>query len=201
MAGKVPCKCLPYFTDYHAHCHRICGPCFLLVSCQCKVEDMVLLRVFVSLPARRFDLQHAVTASNLFKYCHPAQGVVLFKHHDPLSFSLPQLSDLVSVSHSWFQAAAVAATGKEATGDIQRSYQQQCENGNCGSDEGSSSGTSLGIDTEVRQQEPPPQHGQAGRRGQLHALFLWNCLPRAGWWRLGCAPKHHHAWRARPCAA
>ncbi|GAB4820069.1 hypothetical protein N2152v2_007115 [Parachlorella kessleri] len=79
-----------------------------------------------------------------------------------------------------WQAAAVAATGKEATGDIQRSYQQQCENGNCGSDEGSSSGTSLGIDTEVRQQEPPPQHGQAGRRGQLHPLFLWNCLPRAG---------------------
>ena len=149
------------------------------------------------LPARRLESQYAVTASNLFKYCHPAQGVVLFKHHDPLSFSLPQLSDLLNVSQSWFQAAAAAATGEEARGGVQHSHQQQCENGNSGSKDGSSSGASLGSSTELRQRQQEQhqeqhrqQQGQAGRRSQLHPLFIWNSLPRAGWWLMEwfCTP-------------
>ena len=59
-------------------------------------------------PRGRVEGRHAVSASNLFKYCEPAQGVVLFKHHDPLSFDLAQLSDLLAVSHRWLQAAAAA---------------------------------------------------------------------------------------------
>ena len=53
----------------------------------------------------RIERAHAVTASNLFKYCQPCHGLVLFKHHDPLSFHQQQLSDLLSCSQGWFQAA------------------------------------------------------------------------------------------------
>lgn len=45
---------------------------------------------------------HSVTASNLFKYCQPAHGLVLFKHHQPLEFSLAQLSDLLNTARGWF---------------------------------------------------------------------------------------------------
>lgn len=44
---------------------------------------------------------------------HRTQGVILFKHHDPLAFSLEQLADLVDVSHAWFRRAA----GEEAARD------------------------------------------------------------------------------------
>jgi hypothetical protein len=75
-----------------------------------------------------------VTASNLFKYCEPAQGVVLFRHHDPLAFNAEQLADLVAASHEWMlRSAAAQRAGAEA-----------------------------------------------GVREQLHPLFVWNCLPRAG---------------------
>ena len=46
-----------------------------------------------------------MTASNLFKYCQLCHGLVLFKHHDPLSFHQQQLSDLLSCAQGWFQAA------------------------------------------------------------------------------------------------
>ena len=45
-----------------------------------------------------------MTASNLFKYCQPCHGLVLFKHHQPLEFSLPQLADLLLCARSWFWA-------------------------------------------------------------------------------------------------
>lgn len=54
----------------------------------------------------RVDRTHAVTASNLFKYGAPYQGVILFKHHDPLVFSLPQLTDLLLVADEWFLEAS-----------------------------------------------------------------------------------------------
>ncbi|KAL4448868.1 hypothetical protein ABPG77_007585 [Micractinium sp. CCAP 211/92] len=57
---------------------------------------------------------HAVSASNLFKYVQPAQGVILFKHHDPLHFSLEQLQDLISVSQQWFDQAAAAEAANDA---------------------------------------------------------------------------------------
>lgn len=46
-----------------------------------------------------------MTASNLFKYCQPCHGLVLFKHHQPLEFSLQQLADLLLCARAWFQAA------------------------------------------------------------------------------------------------
>jgi hypothetical protein len=54
----------------------------------------------------RAERTHAVTASNLFKYVAPAQGLVLFKdHHDPLQWDFDQFKDLVDCSEEWFQKA------------------------------------------------------------------------------------------------
>jgi hypothetical protein len=53
----------------------------------------------------RIELAHAVTGSNLFKYAEPCHGLTLFKAHDPLVFSLEQLSDFMSVSEAWFAAS------------------------------------------------------------------------------------------------
>lgn len=50
----------------------------------------------------RIEGKHAVSASNLFKYVAPMQGLVLFKHHEPLEFTYEQLSDLLDVAHRWF---------------------------------------------------------------------------------------------------
>lgn len=46
---------------------------------------------------------HSVTASNLFKYCQPAHGLVLWKHHQPLEFTLEQLGDLLTTAQGWFE--------------------------------------------------------------------------------------------------
>jgi hypothetical protein len=56
----------------------------------------------------RIELPGAVTASNLFKYASPGHGLALFKHHDPLSFEQPQLSDLLDASWLWFCALRAA---------------------------------------------------------------------------------------------
>ena len=56
----------------------------------------------------RVELEHAVTASNLFKYCKPCHGLVLFKHHHPLRFGLPQLADLLLAADGWVERAAAA---------------------------------------------------------------------------------------------
>jgi hypothetical protein len=57
----------------------------------------------------RIEGPHAVSASNLFKYNGPHQGVIMFKHHPPLTFSLEQTCDLLDVAAGWFKAAAAAA--------------------------------------------------------------------------------------------
>lgn len=46
-----------------------------------------------------------MTASNLFRYCQPCHGLVLFKHHQPLDFTQAQLSDLLLCAQGWFRAA------------------------------------------------------------------------------------------------
>ncbi len=38
---------------------------------------------------------------------------MLFKHHQPLEFSLPQLTDFLAVSDGWFQAAATTASTQQ----------------------------------------------------------------------------------------
>lgn len=49
----------------------------------------------------RIETEHVVSASNLFKV-HGLHGLILFKHHDPLEFSEPQLAELLQVSHQWY---------------------------------------------------------------------------------------------------
>ena len=58
-------------------------------------------------PFGRIESTFAVTASNLFKYVAPYQAVVLFKHHNPLTFNQRELGDLLKVSHQWFQSAQI----------------------------------------------------------------------------------------------
>ena len=53
----------------------------------------------------RIELEHVVTASNLFKYCQPCHGLVLFKHHHPLQFNQQQLAELLRASQQWFMQA------------------------------------------------------------------------------------------------
>ncbi|KAK9905646.1 hypothetical protein WJX75_003820 [Coccomyxa subellipsoidea] len=69
----------------------------------CQWRTLTALDVF-----GRIERTHAISASNLFKYCQPFHGLVLFRHHDPLKFSLPQLSDLLQVAEEWFERASAA---------------------------------------------------------------------------------------------
>lgn len=55
--------------------------------------------------AYRVETAHTVTASNLFKYCEPCHGLVLFKHHHPLHFSRQQVSELLNTASEWFRAS------------------------------------------------------------------------------------------------
>jgi len=53
----------------------------------------------------RIEGDHCVTASNLFKYVAPYQGLVFLKHkHEALDFSLEELMDYLNVSARWFGA-------------------------------------------------------------------------------------------------
>lgn len=61
----------------------------------------------------RIEGKHCVSASNLFKYAAPSQGVILFKHHDPLELDLPRVADLLEVADGWFNAAAEAAAAQD----------------------------------------------------------------------------------------
>lgn len=54
----------------------------------------------------RIDTGSVVTASNLFKYCEPGHGLLLFKHHDPLAFSATDIGHLLHAADCWFKAAA-----------------------------------------------------------------------------------------------
>lgn len=151
----------------------------------------------------RIESSHAVTASNLFKYCHPHQGVVLFKHHDPLEFSRQQLGDMLDVSHAWLQAAAAhavasleqraqeegedeAAAGAQQPGNdgvprsgaaVQGSTGQQAGCTNKGHHHQQKQ---RGVQGERCSQQEQGGQGDVRQGGQLHPLFLWNCLPRAG---------------------
>ncbi|DBB17222.1 TPA: hypothetical protein ACH3X3_014281 [Trebouxia sp. C0006] len=56
----------------------------------------------------RTETTHTVTASNLFKYCEPCHGLVLFKHHHPLQFDQQQVAELLCTAHQWFAASQQA---------------------------------------------------------------------------------------------
>ncbi|KAK9837468.1 hypothetical protein WJX81_004534 [Elliptochloris bilobata] len=59
----------------------------------------------------RVENEHALTASNLFKYCQPAHGLVLFRRHDPLAFSAPELAGALAAASEWLRQAARAHPG------------------------------------------------------------------------------------------
>jgi hypothetical protein len=48
----------------------------------------------------RVENEYAVSASNLFKFTQH-HGLILFKHHDPLTFSEPQLGGLLCAAQGW----------------------------------------------------------------------------------------------------
>lgn len=57
----------------------------------------------------RIETEDVVTASNLFKYCAPHHGLLLFKRHHPLDFTLTEVVQLLSCGALWFERAAAAA--------------------------------------------------------------------------------------------
>ena len=71
------------------------------------------------IPFGRVEGPYAVSASNLFKYGAPYQGVILFKHHSPLEFNFLQFSDLLNVSNGWFHKAAQNVVVTNADGSIE----------------------------------------------------------------------------------
>ena len=78
----------------------------------CSWDDRTAKDIFPN-DTYRIEGPHCVSASNLFKYTAPRQGVVAFKHHDPLCFTRNQVADLLNVADGWFAAAAAA----EGTGN------------------------------------------------------------------------------------
>mmetsp|Transcript_40099 Transcript_40099/g.71979 ORF Transcript_40099/g.71979 Transcript_40099/m.71979 type:complete len:394 (-) Transcript_40099:103-1284(-) len=60
----------------------------------------------------RVDTPTCVSASNLFKYCAPFHGLVVFKEHDPLKINLNGVVDLMRCSAEWFRRAAAASVGR-----------------------------------------------------------------------------------------
>jgi hypothetical protein len=143
------------------------------------------------LMVRRVEKVHAVTASNLFKYCAPYHGVVLFKHHQPLHFSKAQLSDLLSAADEWIVRAAAAvrvartagaAHASSATNPTEnpnvdpcsRPYNMPAEAVSVLPERRSSPDSGPGRpaaepDLDTDDGDPP-----------LHPFFLWNCGARAG---------------------
>lgn len=57
----------------------------------------------VGIPNGRIQGQHCMTASNSAKY-DGVSGMVTFNEHDPLKFSLEQLSDYIGVAQEWSRA-------------------------------------------------------------------------------------------------
>ncbi|MEW5307702.1 MAG: hypothetical protein WDW36_010080 [Sanguina aurantia] len=151
-------------------------------------------------PWGRIEGPHAITASNLFKYAQPYHGLALFRHHDPLSFTLPQLADLCAVSGKWMLAAAAEHALTHSTTLQQQQQQQQQQHSSC----------SPSADCPASPASHGPRHSQdavtngsggtavsgpafipGGQRpvpDPLWPFFLWNCNARAG-----ASQAHGHA--------
>jgi len=104
----------------------------------------------------RVERPHAISGSNLFKYGEPFHGLAVFKHHDPLNWSIEQLADLLDVSASWFEAA-------QETHAVSRMQGLQ----------------NAGARGHPEETEATEAWGPRADR-QLHTFFLWNCLARSG---------------------
>lgn len=46
-----------------------------------------------------------ISGSNLFKYCTPYHGILIFKEHDPYSYSYAQIKDLMCATIDWLNLA------------------------------------------------------------------------------------------------
>jgi hypothetical protein len=78
-----------------AHGGKRSGPACTSVGALCKP--------WAGLALCRVENEHAVTASNLFKYCAPAHGLVLFRRHDPLAFTAPELRGALAAAAEWLR--------------------------------------------------------------------------------------------------
>ncbi len=84
---------------------------FWQVTCCMSVAkcNTIQLKITQLQPATcRIETTHTVTASNLFKYCEPCHGLILFKHHHPLHFDQQQVAELLCTAHQWFAASQQA---------------------------------------------------------------------------------------------
>jgi hypothetical protein len=82
--------------------------------------------------------------------------VVLFRHHDPLTFTAEQLADLLDASWLWF------ARSQQHYNSCQQRQQGQAAR------------------RPGRQQVQEDSAAAASGEAALWPFFLWNCLPRAG---------------------
>ena len=105
-----------------------------------------------------------VSASNLFKYCAPAHGLLLFKHHDPHAFTAANVQELLLAGSRWFEAAATAAAGSGSA-----SWEHSESGG----------GLSAGS-TPVMPSSPQALQPSQSASRRFWPLLLWNNLPRAG---------------------
>lgn len=127
--------------------------------------------------ANRVEVGNVVTASNLFKYCAPGHGLLLFKHHDPLTFSASDVQQLLLAGSLWFDAAAEAAAAGQSSsrhahaspGAKQRSMSHR---------QTPVPPSQLGGATAPAFADSWAANGDPGPR--LWPLLLWNNLPRAG---------------------
>lgn len=81
-----------------------CTACIVLRLASSSSEGARIALIFC-----RIETEDVVTASNMFKYCAPQHGLLLFKRHHPLEFTLSEVGQLLSCGALWFQRAAAAA--------------------------------------------------------------------------------------------
>ena len=54
----------------------------------------------------RIETPRVVSASNLFKYCAPGHGLLVFRHHHPLEFDSATVHDLMQCTQEWIKKAS-----------------------------------------------------------------------------------------------
>ena len=54
----------------------------------------------------RIETPRVVSASNLFKYCAPGHGLLVFRHHHPLEFDSATVHDLMQCTQEWINKAS-----------------------------------------------------------------------------------------------
>ncbi len=122
------------------------------------------------------------------QYGEPYHGVAIIKAHDPLTFTLNQLTDLMAVSDGWFTAAARHYTA------IRRSESSVTETPSAEAAAGVAAAlpprpvsAPPGVAAAVAAMPEPWPHKS---RRPLHPFFIWNALARAGTWQFPLQTLH-----------